>query len=263
MIDLSPLPGSVFAAHTFDVSGKVAIVTGASSGIGAQCARTLAMAGARVAWVARRRDVLVEAARHFEGSVVVEADLSAEGAIAELFAQVHDQLGTPDILVNAAGRTNIVAAEDESIDDFRAVLDLNLSVPFLTSQAFARAVGPARGGAIVNIASVNAVVAGAAGHETSYGASKSGVLGLTRELAFQWAKRGIRVNAIGPGYFPTEMTESLFETEEGQQWLRRRTPMRRGGRLPELDGPLLLLASDAGSYMTGQHLLVDGGWTLV
>lgn len=247
----------------FSVRRKVAIVTGASSGIGARCATVLAAAGARVAWVARRAEPLRSSVDQYENCIAVPADLAAAGAVDHVFKEVTRSFGTVDLLVNAAGRTNVVPAQDESLEDFRAVLDLNLTVPFLMSQAFARHRGDGGGGSIINIASVNAVVAGAAGPETSYGASKSGLLGLTRELAFQWAQRGIRVNAIGPGYFPTEMTEGLFDSDKGVEWLRRRTPMKRGGRLGELDGPLLFLASEASSYVTGQHLLIDGGWTLV
>jgi NAD(P)-dependent dehydrogenase (short-subunit alcohol dehydrogenase family) len=247
----------------FSVRDKVAIVTGASSGIGARCAAVLAQAGAHVAWVARRAEQLRSLTSPYPTSIAVPADLAAPEAVERIFTQVQNAMGPPDLLVNAAGRTNVVPAGEERLDDFRSVIDLNLTVPFLMCQAFARSRAGRTGGSIINVASVNAVVASAAGPETSYGASKSGLLGLTRELAYQWAERGIRVNAIGPGYFPTEMTESLFDNDKGVEWLRRRTPMKRGGRLEELDGPLLFLASDASSYVTGQHLLVDGGWTLV
>ena len=251
------------ADELFSVRGKIAIVTGASSGIGERCAAVLAAAGARVAWVARRADVIRASVRERPESIAVPADLVVPGAIDEVYRTVRATWGAPDLLVNAAGRTNLAPAEEETLEDFRAVLDLNLTVPFLMCQAFASGREGMGGGSIINVASVNAVVASAAGPETSYAASKSGLVGLTRDLAYQWARRGIRVNAIGPGYFPTEMTESLFDNERGREWLRKRTPMGRGGSLGEVDGPLLFLASDASSYMTGQHLLVDGGWTLV
>jgi NAD(P)-dependent dehydrogenase (short-subunit alcohol dehydrogenase family) len=169
------------------------------------------------------------------------------------------------VLVNNAGTYEKVPALDEPLDRFREVLEVNLVAPFALAQRAARSmVDSERGGVIVNIASIWGLVGVGQIPEASYAASKGGLVNLTRELAAQWARKGIRVNTLAPGWFPSEMTQgTMFGDERAERWIRTRTPMGRGGDEHELDGALLFLASDASSFMTGQVVCVDGGWTAV
>jgi NAD(P)-dependent dehydrogenase (short-subunit alcohol dehydrogenase family) len=168
--------------------------------------------------------------------------------------------GHLDVLVNNAGIGAPVAAEDEPIDGFRQVVDVNLNGLFLLSQLAGRHMIERRSGTIVNLASVLGQVASAPIKQASYCATKGAVVNLTRELAVQWARKGVRVNALAPGWFPSEMTELMFTDEGANQYMQRNCPMARAGEVHELDSALLFLASDASSYMTGQTLTVDGGW---
>jgi NAD(P)-dependent dehydrogenase (short-subunit alcohol dehydrogenase family) len=154
-------------------------------------------------------------------------------------------------------------AEDEPPQVFRDIVGVNLNAVFVLSQLVGRQMLERGSGAIVNVASVLGLVASGQIPQASYVAAKHGVVGITRELAVQWARRGVRVNAIAPGWFPSEMTGDMFDSEAGQTWIRRRTPMGRAGDPSELDGALLFLASDASAFVTGQVLAVDGGWTTV
>lgn len=253
--------------RAFRLDGKVAVVTGASSGIGVALAEGLAAAGARVALAARREDRLealaarlraAGAEAHAFGCDVAKAD-----DVARLADEVTARLGPADILVNNAGIGEVVPAEHEPLDRFAAVLDVNLVGTFRCAQRFGRDMLEAGHGSIVNVASILGVVGVGQIPQASYAAAKGGVVNLTRELAAQWARRGVRVNALAPAWFPTEMTDEMFRDERSLRWLRARTPMGRPGRLEELVGPALFLASDAASYVTGQTLLVDGGWTAV
>ena len=167
------------------------------------------------------------------------------------------------MLVNNAGITRVIPAEEEPLETFEQVLATNLTGAFLCSQRFGRAMLAAGSGAIVNVASVLGIVGSGQVPQASYAASKGGLVNLTRELAAQWARKGIRVNALAPAWFPSEMTQDMFGDERSLQWIRGRTPMGRAGDPQELVGPLLFLASDAASYVTGQVLAVDGGWTIV
>ncbi|MDX1650389.1 MAG: SDR family oxidoreductase, partial [Myxococcota bacterium] len=180
-----------------------------------------------------------------------------------LVAETTARLGPAEILVNNAGFTTVVPAESQSLADWRGHLDVNLTGAFLCAQRFGRGMLEAGRGVIVNVASVLGLVASGQIKQAAYAASKGGMVNLTRELAAQWARRGVRVNAIAPGWFPTEMTDEMFDDERSLRWMRSRTPMGRGGELDELVGPLLFLASDASSFVTGQVLVVDGGWTAV
>jgi NAD(P)-dependent dehydrogenase (short-subunit alcohol dehydrogenase family) len=245
----------------FELDGRVAIVTGASSGLGEGFARALAGAGASVVAAARRLDRLEELAAEVPGVVPVVCDVADERSTEALAAEALGRFGRIDVLVNNAGTSVEAAAEDEPVDDFRRVLDVNVGGMFALSQQVGRAMLAAGTGSIVNIASIFGLVASAPVQQASYCASKSAVVGLTRELAVQWAARGVRVNALAPGWFPSELTTPLFENEQSMAWMRRNTPLRRAGQPGELDGALLLLASDAGSYITGQVITVDGGWT--
>jgi NAD(P)-dependent dehydrogenase (short-subunit alcohol dehydrogenase family) len=249
----------------FRLDGRVAIVTGASSGLGHRFARVLDAAGARVALVARRAERLGDLADILDDALVVPCDLSSDEDTATVVPTVVEHFGRLDVLVNNAGVNDNVPALDESLDEFRTVVDVNLVAPFVLAQHAARAMIDAqRAGSIVNIASMFGVVGVGQIPQAGYAASKGGLVNLTRELAAQWARRGVRVNALAPGFFPSEMTnDTMFADERSAKWMRSRAPMGRGGDEHELDGALLFLASEASSYVTGQVLCVDGGWTAV
>ena len=247
----------------FRLDGKVAVITGASSGIGRHMAGTLHAAGAHVVLAARRLDRLEEAAAGLESSTVVQCDVSDDKDLQRL-ATTAGGLGGIDVLVNNAGVQRSNTADTESVEAFRAGLEVNLVAHFRLAQLAATSMFERGGGSIINIASILGLVAGGSlKTEPSYSASKGAIVSLTRELAAQWGSRGVRVNAIAPGWFPTEMTEEIFGTSSGQQWIKRNTPMRRAGLITELDGPLLFLASAASSYVTGQTIAIDGGWTAI
>jgi NAD(P)-dependent dehydrogenase (short-subunit alcohol dehydrogenase family) len=252
----------------FRLDGRVAIVTGASSGIGVGLVEALAGAGARVVLAARREEALQAVAKrlqetHGAETLAVPCDVARDADVERLVAAARQRFGGIDILVNNAGINEIVPAEDESEESWRRVLDVNLTGAFLCAQRVGREMLSAGSGSIVNVASVLGLVASAQIKQASYVASKSGLVGLTRELAGQWARRGVRVNALAPGWFETEMTADMFNDERSRKWMRSRDPMGRTGRIDELAGPLLFFASDASSYVTGQVLAVDGGWTII
>jgi NAD(P)-dependent dehydrogenase (short-subunit alcohol dehydrogenase family) len=253
--------------HLFDLTGRVAVVTGASSGLGVTFAEGLAGAGARVVLAARRRDRIEKTARSLEEqgaeALAVECDVASEASVDELVRATVARFGRVDVLVNNAGVASIAPAAQESVESFRGVLDVNLVGAFLCAQRFGRVMLEQKRGSIVNIASILGLVASGLIPQASYTASKGGLVNLTRELATQWARLGVRVNAIAPGFFPSEMTTEMFSMDDGKRFIRRRTPMGRSGEPAELLGALLLLASDAGSYITGQIIPVDGGWTSV
>jgi len=254
-------------SELFGLKGRVAVITGASSGLGVAFAEGLAAAGASLVLAARRRDRIEAIARRLtdEGvpALAVECDVASEASVDALVTATLSRFGRADVLVNNAGVAKVAPAAAETLADFRAVLDVNLVGAFLCAQRFGRVMLEQKRGSIVNIASILGLVGSGMIPEASYTASKGGLVNLTRELAAQWARLGVRVNAIAPGYFPSEMTTDMFSTEDGARFIRRRTPMGRSGEPNELLGALLLLASDAGSYMTGQILAVDGGWTIV
>lgn len=245
----------------FSLEDKVAIVTGASSGIGAHTARVLAANGARVVAAARRLDRLEQLADEVDGVTPMSCDVVDDAACEQLVAATVEQFGTVDVLVNNAGISDGQAAIDEPMADFRATIEINLNACFLLSQLVARPMREQGSGSIVNVASIHGLVGSAPNNQAGYAASKAGLVNLTRELALQWVRYGIRVNALAPGYFATELTDAMIADEGGSDWINRNTPMRRPGELGELAGPMLLLASAAGSYITGQTLAVDGGWT--
>lgn len=244
------------------LAGRVAIVTGASSGLGARFATVLADAGAQVVASARRLVRLEELARSNPAIHPVRSDVGEEGDRAELVATTLHRFDRIDVCVNNAGISSGGPERQATVEAFREVMRVNVEAVFALSQAVAEPMRAQGSGSVINISSMFSLVAAGPAPEAGYVASKSAVNGLTRELAAQWARDGIRVNAIAPGWFPSEMTTALLEDERGRRWLERQCPMGRPGRIDELDGVLLFLASDASSYCTGQVIAVDGGWTI-
>lgn len=247
---------------TADLRGAIALVTGASSGIGAHVAHVLANNGAIVAIGARRTDKLAATARSIAAAggraYTVTLDVTDPVSVDAAFAEIEKQSGgTVSILVNNAGVAIAAPAIDIDPAAWDNVIDTNLKGPWLVGRAFAlRAIGARHGGSIVNVASI----AGerVAGNISVYAASKAGLIQLTKAMALEWARYGIRVNALAPGYFKTDLNAGFFETPAGERMIKT-IPQRRLGTYEDLDGAVLLLASDASSFMTGSTIVVDGG----
>lgn len=239
------------------------LVTGASSGLGDRFARVLHGAGAHVVVTARRADRLERLAADLGDRVeVVVADLTSAADRERLVASALGVRGGIDVLVNNAGQSDPTPSEDETLEHFASTVELNLTAPFHLCQLVGRSMLDAGHGSIVNVASILGLVASAPMKDASYCASKGGLVNLTRQLGCEWGRKGVRVNALAPGWFPSEMTQAdMFEDDAGAQFVVRNTPMGRPGDLEELDGALLFLAGPASSYVTGQVLAIDGGWT--
>lgn len=248
----------------FDLSGKVALVTGASSGLGVHFARTLAEAGAAVVLAARRAERLASLQAELQKSgakaAAVTLDVQSGEAVAAAFDQAEAALGPVDVVVNNAGISIVKPALEMPEQDWDSVVDTNLRGAWLVAQtAGKRWAAAKRPGTIVNIASILGLRT--IGQVAPYNASKAGLIHLTRALAMEWARYQIRVNAICPGYIETEMNSDFWKTPGGQRLIER-IPQRRIGQPEHLDGALLLLASEAGAFMTGSVLTVDGGHTV-
>ncbi len=240
----------------FNIEGRVAVVTGASSGIGKHMAKALADAGAKVVLVARRADSINQLASSIGGAAISQ-DLSAVENFDAFAKTLSDPFGSPTLLINAAGVNHRQAPDDITTESWNETLHLNLSVPFFLSRALAP--GMNGKGSIINIASLQSERAFP--NSMPYGASKGGVAQLTRAMAEAWSASGIRANAIAPGFFPTELTQAVFDDEQKAAANAAQTCMGRNGELEDLVGPMLFLCSDASGYMTGQVLYVDGGFT--
>jgi NAD(P)-dependent dehydrogenase (short-subunit alcohol dehydrogenase family) len=249
----------------FDLTGKVAIVTGGGTGLGVAFALALAEAGADVVCAGRRRDPLDKTVEQIQAigrrALAIETDVTDESSVTAMTKRTVDHFGRLDILVNNAGVAAGGPPEEMSLADWQRVIDVNMTGVFLCSREAARLMIAANhGGQIINIASILGAAASMPGPASAYAASKGGVINLTRDLAVHWASKGIRVNAIGPAYFPSEMTSGALDVPETVTAIEQRTPLGRLGQLEELKGVVVFLASDASSYVTGQTIFVDGGW---
>jgi NAD(P)-dependent dehydrogenase (short-subunit alcohol dehydrogenase family) len=249
----------------FDLSGKVALVTGGSRGLGKEIATGLGQAGAVLAITARRASWLQQAstdlAAHNIDCLALESDVSQPEQVSPLVSEVLKRFGKIDILVNNAGITWASPAEEMPLEKWKTVLDVNLTGCFLMAQAVAKLMIRQGAGKIINIASVSGLIGTPAKimDTIGYSASKGAVISLTRDLAVKWAPHRINVNAIAPGFFPTRLSEKLLEKVQSQ--VEARIPLGRVGREDELKGVAVFLASAASDYITGQVIVVDGGLT--
>jgi len=247
-------------AARFSVAGRVACVTGASSGIGRAMATALAAAGAQVVGVARRGDQLEAWQDETAGeTAAVTADLADIPAVSNTSAQIAAPFGPPDILLSAAGLNPRTHADEVTLDDWSLTLNLNLAAPFFLAQALVPTMKAKGWGRIINIASLQSERAFPNG--IAYGASKAGVAQLTRAMAEAWSRDGIACNALAPGFFPTALSAPVFQDTEMSAKNAAQTCIGRNGAMADLIGPLLFLASPASDYVTGQILYVDGGFT--
>ncbi len=248
----------------FDVSGRTAIITGASSGLGRRFAEVLHDAGANVVIAARRIEKLHELASHLPRSRAVGCDVTRHDDRVALVAEAREAFGSIDILVNNAGVSGpVVPSEVQAWEQWENTLAVNLSGLFGITQLVARHMLDQGKGSIINVASIFGLVGSAPVLDSAYVAAKGAVVNLTRGLGAEWADRGVRVNAIAPGWFPSEMTDHMVDNERSQRYIARSCPMGRMGHEDELDGALLFFASDASSFCTGQTLAIDGGWTAI
>jgi len=245
----------------FRLDGQVAIVTGASAGLGARFARVLHAVGATVVLTARRTDRLDALVEELPGAIAIAADMAVATDRERLIDEALHQAGRIDVLVNNAGVSFTVGIEQETLEQFERAMEVNTTAVWHLTKLCAPHMIERGSGSIVNVASMLGHVGSAPIKQANYCASKGAVVNMTRELALQLARKGIRVNALCPGYFPSEMTEPMLGDESSLNYLKTYSGIPRMGEDHELDGALLLLASSAGSYMTGHSLLVDGGFT--
>jgi NAD(P)-dependent dehydrogenase (short-subunit alcohol dehydrogenase family) len=243
------------------LDGRVALVTGASSGLGARFARVLHQAGATVLVTARRGERLDELATEYGERIQTMTGDITDAGHRQALADRLQSYGRLDVLVNNAGICDADPLEEQSLDDLREVIEVNLVSVMDMCRLMAPLLLASPAASVINIASIYGVVS-SRGPMAAYNATKGAVVNFTRQLAAQWGARGVRVNALAPGYFPSEMTGFLAD-EDFARSIEQRTLLARTPALDELDGPLLFLATDASSYVTGHVLIVDGGWTAV
>ncbi len=252
----------------FSLRGRIGIVTGASSGLGVECARALAIAGADVALAARRGDRLGpfadELSREYGVRAIgVQCDITVDADLDRLVAETKSRLGLPDILVNNAGISPTGRAESLSREIWDGALATNLSAPMMLAQRFARGlIEKGRPGRVINMSSIYGTVASSIYRLSAYVATKAGLVNLTRQLAVEWAQYGILVNAIAPGWIPTEATEAGMAKSQNRERMERATPLGRLGRPEDLRGAVIYLASPASAYVTGTVLAIDGGYVV-
>ncbi|MEC7144795.1 MAG: SDR family oxidoreductase, partial [Actinomycetota bacterium] len=244
----------------FRLDDKVVLITGASSGLGARFARVASAAGAAVVVAARRAERLAELVDELDDAHAVEVDLTAPGGPEACVARSIELAGRIDVLVNNAGISQVAPALDFSTEDFRHEIEIDLVAPFALAREVARdAITNDRSASIINIGSILGEVGGGKLRVPGYAAAKGGLHNLTRELASQWGRKGVRVNAIAPGWFETEMNDAMFSDGGGQAYMESGAAMGRPGIEGELDGAMLYLASDASSFGTGHVRQVSGG----
>ena len=251
----------------FDLIGKVAVVTGASSGLGVQMAKALARQGADIAILARRMDRLEEVAKEIRAlgvkCLTVRCDVTDTERIAQAVEEVISEYGQVDILINNAGDGGTGPAENTTDETWHRTVSVDLDGVFFMSREFGKFMISNKSGRIVNIASMYGMVGNMAIGTAAYHAAKGGVVNLTRALAAEWSKYGITVNSICPGYFETELTIDTLKTESFQAYMKSSVPAGRYGEAGELDAAVVFLCSDAASYVTGVILPVDGGYTCI
>ena len=245
----------------FRLDGHVAVVTGASAGLGVRFARVLHAVGATVVVSARRADRLAALVEELPGSIAIAADMAVADDRERLIAEALERAGRIDVLVNNAGISHTVGIEQETLDQFEQAMQVNTTAVWHLCKLVVPHMTERRSGSIVNVASMLGHVGSAPIKQANYCASKGAVVNMTRELALQLGRKGVRVNALCPGYFPSEMTAPMLGDESSERYLATYAAMPRMGEEHELDGALLLLASPASTYMTGTSILVDGGFT--
>ncbi len=253
--------------NIFDLSGKIAVVTGASSGLGRRFSKVLAENGADVAVVARRMERLEELAEEIRAQgrrcLPIQCDVTSEEQVAEMTDRVVKEFGRLDISINNAGTAALTPAEEHTLEDWNATVAVNLTGVFLVAKHCVKAMIKQNYGKMVLTASMYGLVGNTFFPASSYHATKGAVVNLTRGLAAEWGKYNVTVNAIAPGFFPSEMTKDAFAMPEFQEYVKNMSLLARTGQEGELDGVLLYLSSDASSYTTGITIPVDGGWTAI
>src|SRR5262245_57790298 len=245
----------------FDLTGKVVVVTGASSGLGARWAPVLAASGAQVVIAARRHLELTAVAAQSPNILAVAGDVTIDADRHRIVATALEHFGRIDVLVNSAGTAVSAPAIDLELDAFREMIETDLTATFAFTQLVGQSMLEAGRGSVVNIASLAAERCLDRYPLIAYNSAKAALVAMTRSFAAEWGPRGVRVNAVGPAFFPTRLS-GFLEDHDQVAWIEGHTALRRSARLDELDGMIVFLASDASSYVTGQHLVVDGGWSV-
>ncbi len=254
------MPEIADTTRRFRLDDKVVVLTGASSGLGAQWTAALAGAGAQLVVTARRTAELAAVAEPV-GAFAIAGDLTSEDHRKRLVAEALERHGRIDVLVNNAGTAASAPALDMRLDEFRELMEVDLSSVFALTQLVGATMIAKGRGSIINVTSLGAERALDRYPLVAYNAAKAGVVAMTRSLAAEWGRLGVRVNAVGPAFFPTRLS-GFLEDPDQVAWIEGHSALGRPGRIDELDGAIIFLASDASSYVTGQHLLVDGGWSV-